>query len=147
MTRSSSVPGGAAIPARALLLGVVFGVILVKSEAVSWYRIQEMFRFQGFHMYGILGSAVLVGLVSLTVLRARGVIARDAIPPKQSSGLNRGYWIGGTVFGLGWGLLGACPGPVYALIGTGATVFLVALASALVGTWVYAATRDRLPHA
>jgi uncharacterized membrane protein YedE/YeeE len=118
----------------------------VKSEAVSWYRIQEMFRFQSFHMFGILGSAVLVGMISLFVLRRSGLIDRDTIPTKESRGLNTRSWLGGAVFGLGWGLLGACPGPIYALIGSGATVLVVAFLSALTGTWVYASLRDRLPH-
>ena len=135
---------------KSLAVGTVFGILLVKSEAVSWFRIQEMFRFQGFHMYGLLGSAVVVGVVSVALVRrlgsGRAPVAKMELPTRESRGLNRHYWLGGTVFGLGWGLLGACPGPIYALIGTGATVFLVALASAVAGAWTYAALRPRLPH-
>ncbi len=142
-------PGPGAL-GRALALGVLFGIVLIKSEVVSWYRIQEMFRFQGFHMYGILGSAVVVGMLSTAMLRRLPGRTLDKQPItvelKESGGLNTRYWLGGAFFGLGWGLLGACPGPFYALIGAGSTVFVAALASALLGTWVYAALRDRLPH-
>ncbi len=136
---------------RSLAVGTAFGVLLVKSEAVSWFRIQEMFRFQGVHMYGLLGSAVLVGMAGIAALQRLGYgeppgSGLDVLPKKESRGLNRHYWMGGAVFGLGWGLLGACPGPIYALIGTGATVFAVALASAVTGAWTYAALRPRLPH-
>jgi len=135
---------------RSLILGLGFGFILVRSEVVSWYRIQEMFRFQSFHMYGIIGSAVVVGMVSLWLIRRAGMPGPDGeqleIAPKLTGGRNTRYWAGGAMFGLGWGILGACPGPIYALIGSGQTVFLVALASALCGTWLYGALRDRLPH-
>lgn len=137
------------VVARSLAIGIVFGIILVKSEAVSWFRIQEMFRFQGFHMYGLLGSAIAVGMLSIEAIRRFDFGGRGGevqVAKKESRGLNRHYWMGGTVFGLGWGLLGACPGPIYAMIGTGASVFLVALASALLGVWTYAALRPRLPH-
>lgn len=140
----------AGILARALIAGVLFGIVLVKSEAVSWFRIQEMFRFQSFHMYGIIGSAVVVGAVTMALARRMGARTPGGepfeVPRKPSEGLNTRYWLGGAVFGLGWGLLGACPGPIYALIGAGETSFVVPLASALVGTWVYASVRDRLPH-
>ena len=126
---------------RHVLLGAAFGVVLVKSEAVSWYRIQEMFRFQSFHMYGILGSAVAVAALGVALLKRRGLV----IPPKVL-GTGRRYWMGGTVFGLGWGLVGTCPGPMFALLGTGMGVMAVAIASALLGTWVYGHLRDRLPH-
>ncbi|MGH7539580.1 MAG: DUF6691 family protein [Gemmatimonadota bacterium] len=140
----------AAVLVRALVLGLAFGIVLVKSEVVSWFRIQEMFRFQSFHMYGIIGSAILVGMLSLALIRRFGI--RDVegrevrVSPKEWRGRNTRYWLGGTLFGLGWALTGACPGPIYALIGTGATVFLAVLFSALLGTWVYAALRPRLPH-
>lgn len=135
---------------RALLIGVLFGFVLVKSEVLSWYRIQEMLRFQSFHMYGILGSAVLTAMLSVRVLRRMGIRMPDGRPcgmePKETGGLNTRYWAGGGMFGLGWGILGACPGPIYALIGSGYTVMLVSLAAALAGTWTYGALRDRLPH-
>ena len=133
-----------------LLFGMLFGFVLIKSEAVSWFRIQEMFRFQSFHMYGIIGSAILVGATSLQVIRrlqlrtARG--EPIVVPPKERTPMLRRYWIGGSIFGLGWALLGACPGPLFALIGTGATVMLVPFGSALAGTWAYGQLRTRLPH-
>lgn len=140
--RSSSV-------LRSLLIGLAFGFVLVRSEAVSWYRIQEMVRFQAFHMYGIRGSAVLVGFVSLRLITRFGATGPGGEPvtvePKETDGLNTRYWAGGTLFGLGWGILGACPGPIYTLIGAGEYTFLVALLAALAGTWAYGALRPRLP--
>ncbi len=132
-----------------LALGAAFGVIITKTQVISWFRIQEMFRFQSFHMYGVIGSAVVVGAISLLIIRRtrlrtlHGTIVR--IPPKD---LGRGFRVavGGTLFGLGWGLTGACPGPIFALVGNGLTVMLVVLASALVGTWVYGHVRHLLPH-
>lgn len=132
-----------------VLLGIFFGVLLVKSEVVSWFRIQEMFRFQGIHMYGILGSAVIVAGLSVAVLkrfRLKDVFGNKLhIPPRE---WERGYAqiLGGTIFGVGWALLGACPGPVYALIGTGLSVLVVALISAIAGAWVYGYLRPTLPH-
>ncbi len=141
------------VPVRALmvylLLGVVFGVILIKSEVVSWFRIQEMFRFQGVHMYGVMGAAVTTAALSLQAIRRFGLrtVAGDPIvlPPK-AMGTGTRYWLGGSVFGLGWALVGACPGPLFALVGSGASVMLAVLASAMLGTWVYGALRPRLPH-
>ena len=131
------------------VLGVCFGIVLVKSEAVSWFRIQEMFRFGGFHMYGILGSAVAVAAASLIAIRRLGLTdpaGRPArIEPKEP-GRGKARVGGGLVFGCGWALLGACPGPIYALIGTGVTVLVVALASAVAGAWAYGHLRPRLPH-
>ncbi len=132
-----------------LIIGSLFGVVLTKSEVVSWFRIQEMFRFHSFHMYGIIGSAVAVASLSTAFLRRSGVHALNgeaiSIPAKQ---LGRGYryWIGGSLFGAGWALTGACPGPLFALIGSGATVFAAAVASALAGTWLYGYLRPYLPH-
>jgi uncharacterized protein len=132
-----------------LLLGILFGILLIKSEVVSWYRIQEMFRFQGFHMYGILGSAVAVAAVSLAAIKRLGLrsLAGEPItvPPKE---LGRGYRyaIGGSTFGVGWALTGACPGPMLALVGYGVSAFVVVLLSALFGTWVYGQLRTSLPH-
>ena len=133
-----------------LLLGIGLGIVFIESEVISWFRIQEMFRFQSFHMYGTIGSAVAVGALSVWLIRRfqprtiRGDVI--VIPPKERTPVLRRYWIGGTIFGAGWALLGACPGPIFALIGTGATVLLVALASAVAGTWVYAHVRHILPH-
>jgi uncharacterized protein len=136
-----------------LALGIYLGVLFIQGEVVSWFRIQEMFRFQAFHMYGVIGSAVAVGVVSLALIRRfdlRSVSGEPIrVPPKLwGDGRIPGarYWIGGTFFGLGWGLLGACPGPIFALLGSGVTVMVVGLGAALVGTWTYAALRDYLPH-
>jgi uncharacterized membrane protein YedE/YeeE len=130
-------------------LGVYFGIVLVKSEAVSWFRIQEMFRFDSFHMYGILGSAVLVAGLSLIAIRRLGLTDPAGRPARigpRDAGRTRSRLAGGFVFGCGWALLGACPGPIYALIGTGATVLVVALASAVAGAWAYGHLRPKLPH-
>lgn len=135
---------------RFAVVGILLGVVFTKSEVISWFRIQEMFRFQSFHMYGIIGSAVAVGALSLFLLRRLGVrtpTGRAAeIAPKSSKGTNSRYWLGGSVFGLGWGLLGACPGPIYVLIGNGLSVLLVSLVAALVGTWTYGWLKPHLPH-
>jgi uncharacterized protein len=136
-----------------LLAGTFLGFLFIVSEVVSWYRIQEMFRFQSFHMYGIIGMAVAVGAVSLQILKRGGrrSLSGDPIgtqPKEWGEGRIPGarYWIGGTFFGMGWALLGACPGPIFALLGSGITVMVVPLAGALLGTWTYAALRSRLPH-
>ena len=132
------------------LLGVFLGVIFVKSEVASWFRIQEMFRFQSFHMYGVIGSAVATGALSLFLMKRAGArtVARRPIvyPALQERQAGVEHVAGGTLFGLGWGLLGACPGPIYALLGAGITVMAVALASAVAGAWVYGFLRTRLPH-
>lgn len=130
-----------------LLVGILFGIVLTKSEAVSWYRIQEMFRFQSFHMYGIIGSAIVVAMTSILIIKKYKIPALNGeainIPDKQ---FNKGSIIGGTIFGMGWALAGACPGPLYALIGSGYSIILVVLFSALLGTWVYSFLKPRLPH-
>lgn len=134
---------------RYFLIGGAFGFVLVEAEVISWFRIQEMFRFESFHMYGIMATAVLVAGVSLELIKRRGL--RDAagqplgLPPKTlGSGVR--YVIGGTLFGVGWALTGACPGPLFALVGAGVPVMLVAIASALLGTWTYGLLRPWLPH-
>jgi len=130
-----------------LVVGLMFGVIFVKAEVISWFRIQEMFRLQSFHMYGIIGSAVVVGIISVWLIKMLRIktIYGEAITftPKK---FNKGQIYGGLIFGLGWGLTGACPGPLFAQIGTGATVVSVVLVSAIGGTWVYGKLRDTLPH-
>lgn len=131
------------------VLGNLFGLILTKAEVVSWFRIQEMFRFQSFHMYGVMGSAVAVAAVSIALLKRFDLRTLDGEPiviPTRELGKGYRYWIGGTLFGLGWALTGACPGPLFALFGSGVTVFAVAVASALAGTWVYGFFRPSLPH-
>jgi uncharacterized protein len=132
-----------------LLTGTVFGIVLTKGEAISWFRIQEMFRFQGFHMFGIFATALPTAIVGVQLLkrRWRRTLGGDAIviPPKHlGSGVR--YAAGGTIFGLGWALTGACPGPLFALLGSGATTMTVAIASAMLGTWTYGRLRHRLPH-
>ena len=132
-----------------LFLGVLFGIALTKSEVISWFRIQEMFRFQSFHMYGIIGSAVVVAAVGLQFikrLKLRALDGQRIVVPPKTMGKGTRYWAGGAIFGLGWGLVGACPAPLLALIGQGAFVIIVPLASAIAGTWLYGALRPRLPH-
>jgi len=132
-----------------LLVGIYFGIIFTKSEVISWYRIQEMFRFQAFHMYGIIGSAIAVAAISVQIIKRRGIRAMDGseinIPPKVMGSGTR-YWLGGTFFGLGWALTGACPGPMFALVGNGALVMLIAILSAVAGTYTYGVLRPKLPH-
>ena len=131
------------------LVGVLFGGVLTEAEVISWFRIQEMFRFDAFHMYGIIGSAVVVAALSLRVIARLGLRSADGEPltlPPKTVGSGVRYVIGGTVFGLGWALTGACPGPLVALVAGGVPVMLAALASALFGTWVYGLLRPHLPH-
>ncbi len=133
-----------------LVLGIIFGIILIKSEVVSWFRIQEMFRFQAFHMYGIIGSAIAVAALSFFTIKKLNLRDRSGepivIPPKKWEGIGTRYWLGGIIFGLGWALLGACPGPIFALFGAGFTVIAIAFLSAIAGTWVYGYLRPKLPH-
>ncbi|MFZ1790321.1 MAG: DUF6691 family protein [Saprospiraceae bacterium] len=130
-----------------LVVGVLFGIVFVKSEVVSWFRIQEMFRLQSFHMFGIIGSAVLVGMVSIWLIKKFEVktIYGEAIEIHDKK-FNKGQIYGGLIFGLGWAITGACPGPLFAQIGTGATIIIVTLLSAIAGTWVYGYLREKLPH-
>lgn len=131
-----------------LLVGILFGIILVKSEAVSWYRIYEMFRFQSFHMYGIIGTAIGAGILFLQIAKGGRVktIKGDRIEvPKKDSGFLR-YIIGGTIFGLGWALIGACPGPMYILLGTGVYSMIIVIVAALIGTFIYGVLKSKLPH-
>jgi len=130
-----------------LILGILFGIFLTKSEAISWYRMQEMFRFQGFQMYGIFMTAIPVGIISILLIkkfRIRTIDKEAIIIPLKK--FNRGYIIGGFIFGLGWALTGACPGPLFAQIGSGVGVVIITLISALAGTWVYSYLRPKLPH-
>lgn len=133
--------------AKYLIVGVLFGIVFIKAEVVSWFRIQEMFRLQSFHMYGIIGSAVVVGMLSVFIIKKFNIKTiygeTIKIAPKE---FNKGQIFGGLLFGFGWAMTGACPGPLFAQIGTGATVILVTLLSAIAGTWVYGLLRDKLPH-
>jgi uncharacterized protein len=131
------------------LLGVCFGVTLTKSEVLSWFRIQGMFRFQSPRMYEIIASAVIVAAISVAFVKKLGLTTTSGEPitiPPKSLGLGARYAVGGTIFGLGWALTGACPGPLFALVGNGVTVMIVAIVSALAGTWLYGFLRPRLPH-
>jgi len=131
-----------------LLVGIFFGIVLVKSEAVSWYRIYEMFRFQSFHMYGIIGTAIASGITFLQISK-KGIIksikGSDIFVPKKENGFVR-YIIGGIIFGLGWALIGACPGPMYILLGTGVWSMLIVIAAAVLGTFIYGILKNKLPH-
>lgn len=130
-----------------LLTGLFFGVLLVKSEAASWFRIQEMFRFQNIHMFGLLGSAIATGMLSTALLRRYGHTRTGEainITPKAASWPR--YIIGGLLFGLGWGMVGACPGPIFVLMGSGEGAIVVVFIFALLGTYLYGALKDRLPH-
>ncbi|MFT3704581.1 MAG: YeeE/YedE thiosulfate transporter family protein [Agriterribacter sp.] len=130
-----------------LVVGVLFGIVFVKAEIISWFRIQEMFRLQSFHMYGVIGSAVVVGMLSVWLIKKFNIKTiygeKIQIYPK---GFNKGQIYGSLLFGLGWAVTGACPGPLFAQIGTGATVIIITLLSAIAGTWVYGKYRDKLPH-
>ena len=132
---------------RFLILGILFGIILSKGEIISWFRIQEMFRFQSFHMYGIIGSAVVVGAISIFLLKKFNIksFAGETLEFKDKV-FNKGQIFGGLLFGFGWAVTGACPGPLFAQIGSGATVVVVTLFSAIVGTWTYGLLKDMLPH-
>lgn len=128
-------------------VGIFFGITFVKAEIISWYRIQEMFRLQSFHMYGVIGTAVVVGALSVFLIKkfkAKSIYGEEIVfHPKQFS---KGQIYGGLLFGFGWAMTGACPGPLFAQIGTGAFVIVITLVSAIAGTWVYGYFRERLPH-
>ncbi|MBX2893675.1 MAG: YeeE/YedE family protein [Saprospiraceae bacterium] len=128
-------------------VGVLFGITFVKAEIISWFRIQEMFRLQSFHMYGVIGTAVAVGALSVFLIKKFKVrtIHGEAIT-FQDKKFNKGQIFGGLLFGFGWAMTGACPGPLFATLGTGALAISVTILSAIAGTWVYGYFRDRLPH-
>lgn len=130
-----------------ILVGILFGIVFVKAEIISWFRIQEMFRLQSFHMYGVIGSAVLTGMISVWLIKKFKIKTLDresiTIAPKK---FNKGQIYGGLIFGFGWAITGACPGPLFAQIGTGAFAVIITLLSAIFGTWIYGYLRDKLPH-
>lgn len=130
-----------------LVLGIVFGFILIKGEVISWFRIQEMFRFQSFHMYGVICSAIVIGMISILIIKKFNIKTFSGeeikIAPKE---FTKGNIIGGLMFGLGWAMTGACPGPLYALIGSGSLIVIVILLSAVFGTYMYGVLKDKLPH-
>jgi uncharacterized membrane protein YedE/YeeE len=130
-----------------LVVGMLFGIILVKSQVISWFRIQEMFRLQAFHMYGIIGSAIMLGIISIQLIKRFQVTTihgeQIVIPDKT---FHWGNVYGGLIFGLGWAITGACPGPLFAEIGSGFFVIIVTLLSAITGTWTYGLLREKLRH-
>ena len=127
--------------------GILFGIVFVKAEIISWFRIQEMFRFESFHMYGVIGSAVFVGLISVQLikrLRARTFAGEAIVIPDKA--FTKGTIYGSVLFGLGWAITGACPGPLFAQVGAGYSVIVVTFLSAVLGTWVYGLVREKLPY-
>ena len=146
-TNQQSNPEGFASNFKYLIVGVLFGIVFVKAEIVSWFRIQEMFRLDSFHMYGVIGSAVLVGLISVQIIKRFKIKTLDhesvSIPGKT---FNKGQIYGGLLFGIGWAITGACPGPLFAQIGSGFLAIIITLLSAIAGTWTYGLLRPKLPH-
>lgn len=131
-----------------LLVGFIFGIVLTKSEAVSWYRIYEMFHFQSFHMYGIIMVAILTGVIGIQIIKRKNIKDIDGFPIeiKDKENTSVRYWIGGIIFGLGWALVGSCPGPIYILLGAGFWTVLIVLLGALIGTYLYGVLKGKLPH-
>lgn len=130
------------------LIGILFGIVLTKSEVVSWFRIQEMFRFQAFHMYGVIGTAVILGMIIVAIMKKTKfttMYGNEVVFNPKSWSIPR-YLFGGIIFGLGWALTGACPGPIFILIGNGYLAFIIVAISAVLGTLTYGAVRSKLPH-
>jgi len=131
-----------------LLLGIIFGIIMSKAEIISWYRIYEMFRFESFHMYGVIGSALILGLFSIQMIKFFNLKSYDGeeihFTPKDR-GVYR-YLIGGVIFGLGWSMTGACPGPLFVLLGKGVWPIILIILGSIFGTFLYGLLRDKLPH-
>ena len=131
-----------------LLTGILFGIVMTKSEAISWFRIQEMFRFESFHMYGIIGTAVILGAIMVALVKKMQAKTVEGTPiqfnPKQMS-IPR-YLFGGTIFGLGWAMTGACPGPMFTLLGHGVLSILIVIISSIFGTYLYGVLQSKLPH-
>jgi len=131
-----------------LLTGILFGIVMTKSEAISWFRIQEMFRFESFHMYGIIGTAVILGAIMVALIKKMQGKTISGEPIKfnaKTMSIPR-YLFGGTIFGLGWAMTGACPGPMFTLLGHGIWTILIVIVSAVFGTYLYGVLRSRLPH-
>jgi uncharacterized protein len=130
-----------------LAVGIFFGIVFVKAEIISWFRIQEMFRLQSFHMFGVIGTAIVVGMISIQILKRMKAksLSGETIKIADKT-FNKGQVYGGLIFGIGWAMTGACPGPLFAQIGSGFLVVGVTLLSAIVGTWTYGALRSKLPH-
>lgn len=131
-----------------LVVGFFFGIIMYKSEAASWFRIYEMFRFESFHMYGIIGTALFFGIIFIQLIKRKKIKSIDGSPiviPDKEKSIYR-YLLGGIIFGLGWALVGACPGPMFTLVGAGFLPILIVIVSAVVGTFIYGLLKDKLPH-
>lgn len=130
-----------------LLIGTIFGITLMKADAVSWFRMQEMFRFQGFQMYGIFMTAIPTAALCVFLIRKFKVKTLDGEPVEiRKKQFNWGYVFGSVLFGIGWGLTGACPGPIYVQIGSGLSIAILVLLSAITGTWIYSLLKPHLPH-
>jgi uncharacterized membrane protein YedE/YeeE len=130
-----------------LITGIMFGIVFVKAEIISWYRIQEMFRLHSFHMYGVIGTAVIVGMISVWAIKRFNIkTAQGEKVIFHNKQFSWGNIIGGFIFGLGWAITGACPGPLFAQIGSGFLVVIVTLLSAVAGTWIYGLFQEKLPH-
>lgn len=131
-----------------IFAGILFGIVMTKSEAISWFRIQEMFLFQSFHMYGIIGVAVVLGIIQVAVIKRKQLkdIKGEVIQFSPKAMSVPRYLLGGIIFGLGWAMTGACPGPMYTLLGHGFPIMIVVIASAILGTLTYGAVRSKLPH-
>jgi len=130
-----------------LFFGLLFGIVLIKSEVVSWYRIQEMFRLQSFHMFGVIGSAVVVGAISVFIIKKfkiKTINGEEILLPNKT--FNKGQIYGGLLFGFGWAMTGACPGPLFAQLGYGAIAISVTILMSIAGTWVYGKVREKIPH-
>ena len=131
-----------------LVVGFFFGIIMYKSEAASWFRIYEMFRFESFHMYGIIGTALFFGIIFIQLIKRKKIKSIDGSPiviPDKEKSIYR-YLFGGIIFGLGWALVGACPGPMFTLVGAGFLPILIVLGSSVIGTFIYGVLKDKLPH-
>lgn len=131
-----------------LVVGFFFGIIMYKSEAASWFRIYEMFRFESFHMYGIIGTALFFGIIFIQLIKRKKIKSIDGSPiviPDKEKSIYR-YLLGGIIFGLGWALVGACPGPMFTLVGAGFLPILIVIGSAIIGTFIYGILKDKLPH-
>jgi uncharacterized membrane protein YedE/YeeE len=130
-----------------VIVGIIFGIVFVKAEIISWFRIQEMFRLQSFHMYGVIGTAVVVGAISVFLIKKfniKTIHGEEIVIAKKE--FNKGQIYGGLLFGFGWAITGACPGPLYAHIGAGFYAIIVVIASAIAGTWTYGYFKEKLPH-
>jgi uncharacterized membrane protein YedE/YeeE len=130
-----------------LLVGIVFGIVLVKAEIISWFRIQEMFRLQSFHMFGVIGTAIFVGIISVWLIKHFNIKTfKNENITFENKIFNKGQIFGSLIFGIGWAITGACPGPLFAQIGSGFLVIIITFLSALAGTWVYGYFKEKLPH-